>query len=187
MCSPELLVASGTALNVQQTLEQGDRAKDIADINATVARQRAEDERARGRVQERRFRGQVGDLIGRQIAGFGGQNVILDGTSAERVIGDTAFVGELDALEIRNNAALRAMGLEFEAEQFEFQGDLAKRQSRIDAFSGLLTGAFLTSQAGPKVPTAQAGPGAGFTNAFTGSAVNAGAGGTDLFTGLGVP
>lgn len=88
----------------------GQDAKSIADYNAQIALQQEQDALDRGKQDEEKFRQGVKGLIGSQRTGFAGQGVDVGQGSAADVQADAAFMGELDALTIRNNAARAARG-----------------------------------------------------------------------------
>lgn len=100
----------------------------LADYNAAVAKLQAQDAIARGREEESQYRQQVAGMIGSQRAGFAGANIDVSSGSALDVQADAAFLGELDALTIRNNAAREAWGYEVEAEDQRRRAEIARRE-----------------------------------------------------------
>lgn len=135
------LAAGGTALDVFGKIKAGNAANRIGEFNARVAETQAADALARGAEDEHNFRGQVRGLIGSQRAGFSGQNVDVGGGSALDVQADAAFLGELDALTIRNNAAREAWGYRQQAENARLGGQQAQSASRWGAASTIVGGA----------------------------------------------
>jgi hypothetical protein len=121
----------GQVLNFFAQRSAGNAAKEAGEFNAKVAEMQAVDALARGAEDEERFRMVVKGLIGSQRAGFAGQNVDVGIGSPVDVVADTAYLGELDALTIRNNAAREAWGYNIEAENFRRFGANAQRQSRF--------------------------------------------------------
>jgi len=112
--------------------EAGKRASDaqadLADYNASVADLQAADAIDRGKDEEGRFRLQVRGLIGSQRAGFGASNVDVGFGSAVDTQADAAFLGELDALTIRTNAAREAWGYQVQAEDLRRRGQIARQE-----------------------------------------------------------
>lgn len=108
------------------------RAKDseaqLADYNAAVADLQAQDAVARGREQENRFRKGVNGMIGAQRAGIAAGNIDVGYGSAVDVQADAAFLGELDALQIRTNAARESWGYQVEAVDSRTRADIARRE-----------------------------------------------------------
>src|SRR5262245_53626432 len=107
----------------QGELEQ-DTANDQARLledNATLAEQQAQDAIARGAESEERFRQGVATIIGSQRAASAAANLDVNFGSALDIQHDAAYLGELDALTIRSNAAREAWGYRVDA------GDLRKQ------------------------------------------------------------
>lgn len=109
---------------------------DLADYNAAVASVQAEDAVARGAQEESRFRTGVRGLIGSQRAGFAGGNIDVGFGSAVDVQADSAFLGELDALTIRTNAAREAWGYKVQAEDLHKRADIARKTGVMVAETG---------------------------------------------------
>lgn len=115
----------------------------LSDYNAAVAAQQATDAVTRGTYAENRFRVGVRSIIGRQRAGFAGNNVDVGFGSSVDVQADAARLGELDALQIRTNAAREAWGYNVQAE------DLRRRAviQRTEGANALLAGQTAASTA----------------------------------------
>lgn len=90
--------------------EAGESQAQQLEFNARVAELQATDAEQRGLEEEQRFRTGVRLLVGQQRAGFAGQGVDVGSGSAADVQADSAFLGELDARQIRANAAREAWG-----------------------------------------------------------------------------
>lgn len=147
-------VASGVAA-AGGAIKQGQAAKAQASYqsavernNATIAGWQAEDATKRGQVAEQRQRLATSRLAGAQRAAFGSSGVELTSGSPLDVLGDTAQLGELDALTIRSNAEREAYG--FRAQQgnlmaqsglTQMAGRDAQQASYISAGSSLLSSA----------------------------------------------
>lgn len=119
----------------QQQAEAGVHAREAADsqarlqdYNAKVADLQAADAVARGAEDESRFRTTVRTAIGTQRAGFAASNIDVGFGSAVDVQADAAYLGELDALAIRNNAARQAWGFKVSAEDLRMRADIARRE-----------------------------------------------------------
>ncbi len=80
----------------------------VAEMNAVLSERRAKDAEERGRREEQAKRAQVADLQGRQRAAMAANGVDLSFGSPLDTLVDTAYLGELDALTIRRNAAHEA-------------------------------------------------------------------------------
>jgi hypothetical protein len=88
---------------------------DLSDYNAAVADLQSKDAVERGALDANRFRARTRALIGEQRTGFAAGNIDVGYGSAVDVQADTAFLGELDALTVRTNAAREAWGFRVEA------------------------------------------------------------------------
>lgn len=132
--------------------EASESQAELSDFNAQVADLQAKDAIARGQDEEQRFRAKVRGTIGAQRADFAAGNINVAYGSAVDVQADTAFLGELDALTIRTNAAREAWGYEVQSEDltrrgqiqrkegymYEQAGKAAKSASRWDAAGSLI-------------------------------------------------
>lgn len=132
-----------TAAERQGAYEQG-----VYNVDAQLADQQAADAIARGKEAETRQRQATRGLIGAQRATLAAQGIDVSTGSALDVQADTAALGELDALTIRNNAAREAFGYRVQAMDYRNQGAMAalagKNQAaalRNQSYSTLLTGA----------------------------------------------
>lgn len=134
------IAAVGTAASVVGQVKSGNAAKRIGDYNAAVADAQAADALVRGQQDEEKFRQGVKTLIGSQRAGFAGQGVDVGVGSAVDVQADAAFLGELDALTIRTNAAREAWGYTVQAQDARLGGQQAQSASRYGAASTVLSG-----------------------------------------------
>lgn len=105
-----------------------DSSADLSDFNAQVADLQANDALERGAEEESRFRTMVRGAIGSQRAGFAAANVDVNYGSALDVQGDAAFLGELDALQIRTNAAREAWGYQVEAVDYRQRAEIQRRE-----------------------------------------------------------
>lgn len=121
---------------------------DLSDYNAAVATLQADDAVARGAQEEARFRTGVRGMIGSQRAGFAAGNIDVGSGSAVDVQADTAFLGELDALQIRTNARREAWGYKVQAEDLHKRAEIARKTGvmleatgRENAKSAYLSGA----------------------------------------------
>lgn len=127
---------------------QGNAQGGLLDMNATLADNQAANATARGdqaasRVQRR------GDLLaGEQRTAFAGQGIDTGSGSAAEVMSQDRGISELDALQIKNNAALEALGYKTQATGYRTQADWARTAGANEAaalrrrtFSTLLGGA----------------------------------------------
>lgn len=136
----EMLAIGGTAISAMGAIQQGNAAAQMGKVQAQIARDQAEDAVQRGQVEEDRARRNVARMMGTQRATLGSQLVEMDSGSASDLLADTAQLGELDALTIRNNAQREAYGYESKARVARYEGDQAKKASYFNAAGSLLGG-----------------------------------------------
>ena len=80
----------------------------VDDNNTKVALWKAQDAKARGQKEEAALRVKVAALKGRQRSALAASGVEVGSGSALDILGDTAALGELDALTIRSNSEREA-------------------------------------------------------------------------------
>lgn len=130
----------GAGFSAMGSMQAGRYQRQVADYNASVAELQAQDAVVRGRDAEKRHRSQVSGLIGAQRASMAaqGQDLSDPDSSAGQIQEDTAYLGELDALTIRNNAAREAWGFRVQAEDMRMRGALAEIEGRNKAVGTIL-------------------------------------------------
>lgn len=106
----------------------GEAQAQLADYNAAVADLQARDAVARGAIEEAQFRRDLNVLVGAQRAGYAAGNIDVGYGSAVDVQADAAFLGELDALTLRTNAAREAWGYQVEAVDLRRRALLARTE-----------------------------------------------------------
>lgn len=148
--SSNLIAAAYMTEGATNVLGAANQVSAISDRNKFMEKQRkldlrvgemqAKDAEARGRESEKRHRQDVKQLIGDQRAALAAQGVEVDSGSAAEIQEQTAELGELDALTIRNNARLEAMGLRIGASQVSIENSLEQMAGYNEARDTLLTG-----------------------------------------------
>jgi hypothetical protein len=109
---------------------------ELADYNAAVADIQSQDAIDRGQETEQRFRTQVRGAIGSQRTGFAAGNIDVGFGSAVDVQADAAYLGELDALTIRTNAAREAWGYKVQSVDYRKRGDILRKEGVNAAEAG---------------------------------------------------
>jgi hypothetical protein len=109
---------------------------ELADYNAAVADLQAKDAEERGRDDESRFRRSVSMMIGSQRAGFAASNVDVGYGSTVDTQADASYLGELDALQIRNNAAREAWGYRVQGADSRARAGITRREGAFAEQSG---------------------------------------------------
>lgn len=100
----------------------------VLDFNAEIADLQAKDAVIRGAEAESRFRTQIRGAIGTQRAGFAAGNIDVSFGSPVDVQADAAFLGELDALTIRTNAAREAWGFKVQAADIRKRAEITRKE-----------------------------------------------------------
>lgn len=121
----------------------------LIDFNAWLVDIQAEDATRRGAEQESNFRAGVRGLIGEQRTQFAASGVDIGYGSAEDVQVESAFRGELDALQIRTNAMRETWGLQVKALDLRRQAQIMRETGQLQAEAAAAgQGAALISIAG---------------------------------------
>ncbi len=115
--------------------------------NAMIAEWNARDAITRGQKAEQQQRLKTAALKSTQRASFAARGMALDEGSPLAILDDTDFMGEQDALTLRDNAAKEAWGYRIQAGNYA--GDAGLLNARADAESPFKAGATtLLSSAG---------------------------------------
>lgn len=143
MCDPVTIMATtaviSAAYTANQQVEQGRYQKDVAEYNARVAENEAEETRRAGVEAENIQRRKTAELISKQRAQLGAANVDLGSGSALQLQEDAEILGEADALRIRSNFESQAGALDTSATLTESQGEFAESAGRTAAAGTLLS------------------------------------------------
>ena len=127
-------IAGGTAVEVSEGLREGKRAAK-AGKNQQLAfeRQAVQTERA-GLTEQQRLKEFGRQLKGQQIVSVAARGGTLSGTSAKAIVESAAAI-EADAFTIARNTQFTAATLRHQGALARFRGRLARRGSRIRAFT----------------------------------------------------
>ena len=142
MCEPTTILAAVTlisgAFQANQQRQQGKFQKGVADYNARVAENEAQETRRAGVERENIQRRRTAELVSKQRAQLGAAGVDLGSGSALQLQEDAIVQGEADALRIRSNFENRAGALETGAALTERQGEFAEAAGNNAAAGTLL-------------------------------------------------
>jgi len=145
MCDPVTIsavaIVASTAIQAQAQTKQGQYRKGVADYNARVDENEAQNVRRVGGENENIKRQKTAELLSKQRAQLGASGVDLSSGSALQLQQDTVALGEADALRIRKNFESRAQSLETGAGLTRSQGDFAKSAGQNAAIGTILGGA----------------------------------------------
>jgi|CXWL01.1.fsa_nt_gi hypothetical protein len=122
--------------------EAGKKNRQLMEYNAGIAELQADDAIKRGTVASNRRRVQTRQTIGAQRAELAHQGVDINDvdSSAADVQADAAYLGELDAVTIQNNAAREAWGYRMQAQDLTLRGRYAQQTGDMQGVQTLLTG-----------------------------------------------
>lgn len=129
----------GGATQAYGQVQAGRSSARTAEFNAQMEELRARDAERRGDEAANRHRLQVTRMISSQRAALAAQGVDVEAGSALDVQIDTAALGELDALTIRNNAMREAFGYRAQAIDSRRRGRLARAEGVSGAANTILT------------------------------------------------
>ncbi|MFM0151449.1 hypothetical protein [Paraburkholderia sediminicola] len=149
------VAAAGAAASAYGAIRQGQAASaaasyqaQVAKNNQTIASQYAAQSLADGQNQVAAKQQQTAQMIGGERAAMAANGVDLDSGSALRIQGDTAKLGDVDAMTIKNNAARAAYGYQLQGVSYGQQASLdestganAVSAGNLNAFSSILGGA----------------------------------------------
>jgi len=156
MCEPATILAIGGALvGAAGSIQQGKAASAAANYNAQIAAmnskismENAHDSVVRGQQEEQQHRQKVAQLKGQQTASMAANGIDVGFGSAMDTLVDTATMGELDALTIRENSAREANAHRQQAANQSASAELNRMNASASKTSGyfnaagtLLTGA----------------------------------------------
>jgi len=138
----------GQKAQAQAQQQQYDYQAQVNENNKQIAEWQAQDATDRGAIKEKQHRIKISQLKGRQRSVIAASGVEVDSGSALDILGDTAELGELDALTIRSNAEreaydykVAAMNQSAQAGINRISGQNAASAGRYGAMTSLLSGA----------------------------------------------
>lgn len=171
MCSTGALFGAGAGLAATGAYGEAASQKnallydaDVADQNAQISEWQGQDALYRGQLDEQSSRLRTAAVKGSQRAAMAANGIVVGEGSSNDVLTSTDYVGETDALAIRNNALRSAWGYQVQAtNQRDSARNLRKGAKQISpmfsAFSSLIGSAssvassnYLLSKASVGVP-----------------------------------
>lgn len=144
---PFIAMGVSALMSAQQAKAQGAATAEAAQQNAAFANASADDAIKRGEFESDQQRLETRAMIGSQRAGFAANGIDVNSGSAADVQDDTAAMGELDALTIKNNASREAWGYRNQAQQNLLAASNAKKSGQAGMFGSLLTAGAKGAQA----------------------------------------
>lgn len=124
MVATAVISAVGTVASAQASASQASYQAQVARNNQIIANRNADDALKRAAVEEDKVRQRTASVMGQQRARLAGQGSVLDEGSPLDIQMDTAGLGELDALTVRNAGEREAYGFRSQAMNFGAQAGL---------------------------------------------------------------
>lgn len=143
MCDPVTMttvILASSAFTATQQIQQGNYQNKVAQYNARITENQAQQVRNKGTEAENAHRQEVAQQLARQRAQLGASNVDLTSGSALQLQQETDTFGNIDAMRIRSNTNDQVTALQDQAEFQRIDGLNAKRAGRTAAFGSLLGG-----------------------------------------------
>jgi hypothetical protein len=166
MCGPVAIgvaMLAATAASAYSQRQQSKYQSELANYNADLQEKSADAAINAGNAQADQMRARARQLSGTQAATMAASGVDLGGGTAVDIFGDTAQMGELDALTTVNNAKAQAYGLQTQAAGSRSQASAYNSFGNQQVATTLLNGAIGSYQgyreAGGKNPFANSGNG----------------------------
>lgn len=168
MCEPTTIMIAMAASGAMQAYGQYQQGKaqeaaskyqaQVNENNAIIAEREAAAAEERGKDAEGKQRRLTAQFQAQQEAAYAKSGVLMDSGSPLDILSDTAALGEIDALTIRQNYMDEAYNQRRQADNFRneaelnrFSGRNAARAGTMNAFSTLLSTAGNTYAYGNKV------------------------------------
>lgn len=151
MCSPAaipyIVMAVAAAAESYSQYEQGKFQEGVAKYNARQSENEAVRLRNKGTEEENKLRRNTAEIISNQRAAAAASGVDVDSGSVLQLQEDSALLGEVDALRLRQNFEDQAVSLEDQADLSRAQGKNARKQGKMSLITGGLMAASYGAQA----------------------------------------
>jgi hypothetical protein len=145
------LQIAGVASGVMGAARQAETNKNAYEYQAAVNRNnaqyaewQAQDALTRGAKAEQSQRLKAAQLKSSQRASLAARGVALDEGSPLSILQDTDYMGEMDALTIRDNAAKEAWGARVQAGNYRSDSTMLSNRAAAESPSSAAFGTFLT-------------------------------------------
>jgi hypothetical protein len=144
MCHPAVYIGmavAGTAMSMMGNYYQGQTTAKLAKYQAEMAGISAGETKEAGRAATRLQRIRTAKAVGAQRAAMGGSGIDVNTGSALDTQVESAQLGEMDALMIRQNYEREARAKFADANMYTASAKAAKRAAMLGMSSSFLTGA----------------------------------------------
>jgi hypothetical protein len=138
--------AYGAYASARSTKMQLELQSQLADINAKLAESSAQQEIRRGQQAEQGVRLKTAQIKGSQRAAMAANGIDLGSDSATHILTTTDYMGERDAITVRDNATRNAWGYRTQGANYKAQALMDNANASAispmgSGFGSLLTGA----------------------------------------------
>ena len=131
---------AGTLVSAMGQMSAARAQSQAASYNAEVSNVMANDAILRGQAEEDAKRRETAQLMGRQRAVMAANGVDITMGSPLAVLGDTAKMGELDAVSIRTDAEREATALKNQSQLYQAEAKSALTGGYLGAAGTVLSG-----------------------------------------------
>lgn len=132
------MLGLSTGFSAMSKSKAGSAQADVLNWNAGLEDWRAEDAIQRGKVDADKMRRLTKATIGHEKAVQAAHGVDVNKGSAVDVRGDMAYLGELDALTIENNAYRESFGYKVQAYDYRTKAGLTEQEGTTAAIGTVL-------------------------------------------------
>ncbi|WP_324030152.1 hypothetical protein GC087_07265 [Pantoea sp. JZ2] len=189
MCGPVAIgvaMLAATAASAYSQRQQSKYQSELANYNADLQEKSADAAINAGNAQADQMRARARQLSGTQAATMAASGVDLGGGTAVDIFGDTAQMGELDALTTVNNAKAQAYGLQTQAagnrSQASALSSFGNQQAGMTLLNGALGAYSGYTSAGGKSPFSSSSSVGGSTNSSAFGGLKSSRYGSNSFT-----
>lgn len=131
MCGPVPIMIAGMVMSAMSSYQQSkaqqasmDYQSEVAHNNAITAEYQAQDAVKRGEVAEAEQRRRTSMMKGSQTARLAANGLDISEGSALNILSDTDWMGEQDALTVRDNASREAWGLRQQGQNYQSNSNM---------------------------------------------------------------
>tara|TARA_R110000803_G_scaffold4054_6_gene13888 strand:- start:2601 stop:3185 length:585 start_codon:yes stop_codon:yes gene_type:complete len=149
MCEPAtIMMAASAAMSLYQGVQQNKQAKaqanyqrQVGEVNAAESKNQATRISNEGVRTENAQRRATAELASKQKASLGAKGIQVDSGSAQAIQSDTIELGNLDAMQIRENARIEADSVNRQGIQNQWKANVEADQTRAAGKDALIGGA----------------------------------------------
>ena len=144
MCLPAVaigLMIAGTAMSAYGQIKQGQQTQAIANQNASIDNQKAQQAEQIGSIQSNQQVLRTRQILGAQTAAMGASGGVVDTGSSSQVLNDTSMTGTTNAAQAAGNSMQQAWGYNTQATMDRTQGRFAADNGYMSGASTILGGA----------------------------------------------